>query len=83
MQTNTQIIKNLCFGIAIEEKLLSQISDEATKKELIHAIREHDECFASCCECGCDLESSDGDYLTSHGVCNECCYIEDEESHNE
>lgn len=80
MRTNTQIIRNLCFGKEVENKLLSKITNEAAKKELIEAIREYSECFASCYECGCDLESSDDDYLTSHGTCNQCAYMEDEES---
>lgn len=72
MKTNSEVIKNLCFGGEVEAKILGEITDTSSIEDLISAVREHEVCFASCSKCACDLNPYDDGYLTTHGTCQEC-----------
>jgi len=73
MKVNTvEIIKNQCYGKELEEKIIALMDGSTSKKKLVTTIREFDDCFNGCCQCGLELSFGEDGYMTSHGTCDEC-----------
>ena len=71
-QENISIVKNCCFDKKIEEEILSQITEETTRDDLFHILRNYTECIGLCNNCGEELEFGDDGRNTSYGTCQEC-----------
>ena len=70
-------IQNMCFGKDVESEILSLVANDMTVEQFQDEVRKYDVCFNGCSQCGCDLIEGEDGFLTAHGTCNECAYIEE------